>query len=156
MAPGGIVTCARAQRTLQPAVAWLTFRDWIERANPRLAYPVARNLYTGSQIAESERQWALLVRHEARGRLRRLLPSGTILCLPTTPFPAPKRGEPLSVASAQRDHLLCLCAHGGLTGVPQVSLPGATIDGLPVGLSIVGGPGSDTALVAVAGALAAG
>ena len=114
------------------------------------------NRYTGSQIAESERQWALLVRHEARGRLRRLLPPGTILCLPTTPFPAPKRGEPLSVASAQRDRILCLCAHGGLAGMPQVSLPGATIDGLPVGLSIVGGPGSDTALVAVAGAMAGG
>jgi hypothetical protein len=32
--------------------------------------------------------------------------------------------------------LLCLCAHGGLTGVPQVSIPGAEADGLPVGLSI--------------------
>jgi amidase len=153
MAPGGIVSWARAQRTLQPAEAWLTFRDWIERHNPRLAYSVARNLYTGSQIAESERQWALLVRHEARGRLRRLLPHGTILCLPTTPFPAPKRGEPLSVASAQRDRILGLCAHGGLAGLPQVSLPGATIDGLPAGLSILGGPGSDATLVAVARAL---
>jgi amidase len=155
MAPGGIVAWARAQRTLQPAEAWLTFRDWIERANPRLAYSVARNLHTGSQIAESERPWALLVRHEARGRLRRLLPPGTILCLPTTPFPAPRRGEPLAIAGAQRDRILCLCAHGGLAGVPQVNLPGAAIDGLPVGLSIVGGPGSDATLVAVARALEA-
>jgi amidase len=155
MAPGGIVQWARAQRTLQPAEAWLTFRAWIERANPRLAYSVARNLYTGSLIPESERQWALLVRNEARGRLRRLLPQGTILCLPTTPFPAPKRGEPLSVASAERDRILCLCAHGGLAGMPQVNLPGATVDGLPVGLSIVGGPMSDAAVVAVARALAA-
>jgi len=33
-----------------------------------------------------------------------------------------------------------------LTGVPQISIPGATVDGLPVGLSIVGGPGSDAIL----------
>ena len=143
MAPAGIVQWARAQRTLQPSEAWLTFKDWIERENPRFAYSVARNLFTGSQIPESERQWAQLVRHEARGRMRHLLPPGTILCLPTTPFPAPKRGEPLSVASAQRDRILCLCAHGGLTGMPQVSIPGAAVDGLPVGLSIVGGPGTD-------------
>jgi amidase len=155
MAPGGIVQWARAQRTLQPAEAWLTFRDWIERANPRLAYNVARNLYTGSQIPETERQWALIVRREARGRLRQLLPPGTLLCLPTTPFPAPKRGEPLSVASTQRDHILCLCAHGGLAGMPQVNLPGATVDGLPIGLSIVGGAGEDASLVAVARAMAA-
>ena len=138
---------------MQPAEAWLTFRDWIERHNPRLAYSVARNLYTGSQIVESERQWALLVRHETHGRLRRLLPPGTILCLPTTPFPAPRRGEPLSVASAQRDRILGLCAHGGLAGMPQVNLPGAAIDGLPVGLSIVGGRGSDATLVSVAAAM---
>ena len=80
----------------------------------------------------------------------RALRSDTILCLPTTPFPAPKRGEPLSAASAQRDRILCLCAHGGLTGVPQVSIPGAEVDSLPVGLSIVGGPGTDGTLVAVA------
>src|SRR5438128_6086647 len=149
MAPAGIVQWARAQRTLQPSEAWLTFKDWIERDNPRFAYSVARNIFTGSQIPETERQWAQLVRHEARGRMRHLLPPGTILCLPTTPFPAPKRGEPLSVAGPQRDRLLCLCCHGGLTGVPQLSIPGTSVDGLPVGLSIVGGPGSDAALVAV-------
>jgi amidase len=154
MAPGGIVQWARAQRTIQPAEAWLTFRDWIERCNPRLAYNVARNIYTGSQITEGERHWAELTRREARGWMQHLLPRGTILCLPTTPFPAPKRGEPLSVASVQRDRILCLCAHGGLTGVPQVSIPGATVDGLPVGLSIVAGHGSDAALVATAAALA--
>jgi amidase len=96
------------------------------------------------------------VRQEARGRLRQLLPPGTILCLPTTPFPAPKRGEPLSAASLQRDRILCLCAHGGLAGMPQVSIPGSTVDGLPVGLSIVGGRDTDATLVAVAQALAAG
>lgn len=156
MAPAGIVQWARAQRTLQPAEAWLTFRDWIERVNPRLAYSVARNVYTGSLIPESERQWAALVRHEARGRMRHLLPAGTILCLPTTPFPAPQRGEPLSVAGIRRDRILCLCAHGGLTGVPQLSIPGATVDGLPVGLSIVGCRGEDASLVAVARALEVG
>ena len=85
--------------------------------------------------------------------MRYLLPEGTILCLPTTPFPAPKRGEPLSVAGPQRDRVLCLCCYGGLTGVPQVSIPGTTVDGLPVGLSIVGSPGCDATLVGVAHAL---
>jgi amidase len=52
-----------------------------------------------------------------------------------------------------RDRILCLCAHGGLTGVPQVSVPGATVEGLPVGLSILGAPGSDAMLVALARAM---
>ena len=53
-----------------------------------------------------------------------------------------------------RDRITCLCAQGGLAGHPQVSIPGAEVNGLPVGLSIIGARGSDTALVAVARALA--
>jgi amidase len=153
MAPAGITQWARAQRTLQPSEAWLTFKDWIDRDNPRFAFSVAWNIILGSMIPVSERGWAQLVRQEARGRMRHLLPEGTILCLPTTPFPAPKRGDPLSVAGPQRDRILCLCCHGGLTGIPQVSIPGTTVDGLPVGLSIIGGPGSDATLIAIAAAL---
>jgi amidase len=38
--------------------------------------------------------------------------------------------------------------------VPQVNLPGATLDGAPIGLSIVGARGTDATLIAVAEALA--
>jgi amidase len=123
------------------------------RDNPRFAFSVAQNLVAGAAIAESERRWAALVRREARGRMRHLLPHGTILCLPTTPFPAPKKGLALPELDPLRDRIQTLCCHGGLTGVPQVSLPGCEIDGVPVGLSIVGAPGSDASLVAVARAL---
>jgi amidase len=39
--------------------------------------------------------------------------------------------------------------------VPQVSVPGASVNGLPVGLSLVGGHGADATLVAVAKAMEA-
>ncbi len=154
LAPQGLSVWARAQRTLQPYEAWLTFRDWLDYSNPRFAFSVARALLTGSMTPESERNWANLMRQEARGRLAYLLQPGTILCLPTTPFAAPLKGQKLSVLDPLRDRITCLCAHGGLTGVPQVSLPLATVDGLPIGLSILGPRGSDATLVAVARALA--
>lgn len=153
MAPQGLSVWARAQRTLQPAEAWKTFRPWIERDNPRMAFSVAAGLVAGSQISAEEQAWAALMRQEARGRLRHLLPPGTILCLPTTPFPAPLRGLPLPELRPLRDRITCLCAQGGLTGSPQVNLPGATVDGAPVGLSIIGGRGTDASLVAVAQAM---
>ncbi|HTO09976.1 MAG TPA: amidase [Candidatus Binatia bacterium] len=155
LAPPGLSAWARAQRTLQPWEAWQTFRPWLERDNPRLQYSVARNLALAAAIPESERQWAALVRGEARARLTWLLPPGTILCMPTTPFPAPLKGLPLPALEPVRARILGLAAHGGLTGVPQVSVPGASVTGLPVGLSILGGHGSDAALVAVARALEA-
>jgi amidase len=155
LAPPGLTTWARAQRTLQPWEAWQTFKPWLERDNPRLQYSVARNLARAVAIPESEREWAALVRSEARARMTWLLPPGTILCMPTTPFPAPLKGQSLPALEPVRGRILGLAAHGGLTGVPQVSVPGAQVDGLPVGLSIVGGHGSDAALIAVARALEA-
>jgi amidase len=150
LAPQGLSVWGRAQRTLQPVEAWSTFREWIERANPPLAFGVARGLALAATVSESERSWAELMRREARGRMGHLLTPGTVLCLPTTPFPAPPKGLPLSLQNPVRERLLCLCAHGGLTGVPQVSIPGATVDGLPIGLSILGARGADAMLVSAA------
>jgi amidase len=90
------------------------------------------------------------MREEARGRLRTLLPAGTILCLPTTPFPAPKRGLSISHLGFLRERISALTCMGGLTGCPQVNLPGARVGGAPVGLSIIGPRGSDLELAAVA------
>src|SRR5207247_9628368 len=101
-------------------------------------------------IPEGGRHWAALMRAEARARLTWLLPPGTILCMPTTPSPAPPRGLSLPALEPVRSRILCLAAHGGLAGFPQVSVPGAHVDGLPVGLSILGARGSDATLVAVA------
>jgi amidase len=154
MAPPGLSVWARAQRTLQPVEAWNTFRDWVERDNPRMAFSVARGLIAGAQVPEADQARANLMRQEARGRMAYLLPPGTILCLPTTPFPAPVKGLSLPVLTPLRDRITCLCAQGGLTGVPQVNLPGASVDGAPIGLSIVGARGSDAMLIAVAQAMA--
>ena len=153
MAPQGLSVWARAQRTLQPVEAYNTFKDWLDKGNPRFAFSVAKALVMGSMVPAVEQSWANLMRQEARGRMAYLLPAGTILCLPTTPFPAPLKGQPLSVLDPLRDRITCLCAQGGLAGHPQVSLPGTTVDGLPVGLSIIGPRGSDATLVAVARAL---
>jgi amidase len=155
MAPQGLSVWARAQRTLQPVEAWNTFRGWVETANPRMAFSVAAGLLNGARMPEGERQWAEMMRLEARARLRHLLPPGTILCLPTTAFPAPLRGLSQPVLQPLKDRISCLCSQGGLTGSPQVSLPGATVNGAPVGLSIIGGRGTDATLIAVACAMGA-
>ncbi|MGX9963365.1 amidase [Roseomonas sp. F4] len=150
MAPPGLTAWGRAQRTLQPIEAWETFRAWIERDNPRFAFSVARGLVMGAATAEAERGWAALMRQEARGRLRHLLPPGTVLAMPTTPFPAPRAGLPLSALTPIRDQILCLCAQGGLAGHPQISLPGALAHARPVGLSLLAARGADTLLLRMA------
>jgi amidase len=153
MAPQGLSVWGRAQRTLQPVEAWDTFRAWVERDNPRFAFSVAKGLVMGGMTAEADRGWAELMRREVRGRMRHLLPPGALLAMPTTPFPAPKAGLPLNVLTPLRDQILCLCALGGLAGHPQLNIPGATVEGRPVGLSILAARGADTLLVRTALAL---
>jgi amidase len=150
LAPQGLSVWQRAQRVLQASEAWRTFQPWLDGHNPRLAFSVARGLLQGSMMTDAERNAASLMRMEARARMRMLLPSGTILCLPTTPFPAPQKGLPLHQLDPLRERISCLTSQGGLTGVPQVNLPGATVDGAPVGLSIIGARGSDLDLLRVA------
>jgi amidase len=135
---------------LQSSESWKTFEPWLDTCNPRLAFGVARNLVQGSMLTDAERGAAALMRIEARARVSHLLPAGTILCLPTTPFPAPLKGLPNSVLGPLRDRISCLTSHGGLTGVPQVSVPGATAGGAPVGLSIIAARGADLELMQVA------
>jgi amidase len=156
LAPPGLSVWGRAQRTLQPVEAWETFRPWVEAMNPRMAFSVARGLVLGAATPEAERGWAALMRQEARGRMRHLLPPGTVLAMPTTPFPAPRAGLPVSALTPIRDAILCLCAQGGLAGHPQVSVPGATVEGRPVGLSLLGARGEDALVVATARALEGG
>ena len=154
MAPQGLSVWGRAQRTLQMAEAWATFGDWVQRDIPRFSFLVARSLMAGSAVSAVDLAAAALMRDEVRGRLAYLVPPGTILCLPTTPGPAPRKGLPLPAMDRVRDRINCLCAQGGLAGHPQLSLPVAELDGAPIGLSILGARGADLDLIAVAQALA--
>ena len=150
LAPPGLSIWQRAQRVLQSSESWKTFEPWLDQCNPRMAFGVARGLIQGSMLTDAERSAATLMRIEARAHLRALLPPGTILCLPTTPFPAPLKDLPLSTLGPLRERISCLTSHGGLTGVPQVNIPGALVDGAPVGLSIIGARGTDLDLLRVA------
>jgi amidase len=69
------------------------------------------------------------------------------LVLPTGPGVAPKLGAPASELEAFRVRALALLCIAGLAGLPQVSVPGATLDNCPVGLSIIAPRGRDRGLL---------
>jgi amidase len=77
-----------------------------------------------------------------------------VLCLPTSPRAAPRLGTPVDKIEVEyRNQAMCLLCISGLAGLPQVSLPMAHINGLPVGLSIIGRRGADTMLLSIASAI---
>jgi amidase len=57
---------------------------------------------------------------------------------------------PQSELEPYRNRALSLMSVAGHAGLPQLSIPFGTVDGAPVGLSLVGRPGSDLLLIKAA------
>ena len=118
------------------------------KSSPRFGANIAPR-FEGARALDPtvEPQWRAW-RWEFAAQMRALLPPGTLLLLPTTPGIAPIRF--LRDAHAERFYqaALTLCSVAGLAGLPVVTLPVATLDGCPLGLSVIAGPGEDEALLA--------
>jgi amidase len=136
------------QQILQGREAWETARDWIDRVNPRFSFEVADRYRFASAISDAEVEAARVSRRAIIDRMKALLTDGVVVCLPTTPTPAPLRGERLSTRDILRPRISTLTCVAGTTGTPQVNLPLAEVDGCPVGLSLLGARGSDEMLIA--------
>ena len=91
-------------------------------------------------------------RYEAiQARIVQVMGGGDVLCLPTSPRVAPLKNTPVDDIEVryrhQAMHLLCIA---GLGGLPQISLPMAELEGLPLGLSLNGPRGADMQLLRLA------
>ena len=138
------------QVQLQGFEAWQTFGGWIDRTNPRFGYEVAEAFVRGSRIDAAAAAAAREFRAARRTELEPVLTAGTVIAMPTAPWPAPLAGQPRAAMWALRPPLLSLSCIAGTLGAPQVSLPLASVAGLPVGLSLLAAPGADELLLALA------
>jgi len=147
-------TCLRdwsgQQQILQGREAWETARDWIDRVNPRFSFEVAERYRFASTISDADVEAAKLSRSAIITHMSEVLSNGVVVCLPTTPTPAPLRGERLSTRDVLRPRISTLTCIAGTTGTPQINLPLAAVDGLPIGLSLLAARGSDEMLIAFA------
>ena len=122
----------------------------IERIRPRFGATIAERFagidaLTRQQVA----RWAAW-RDTERQRLDRLLDGRAALVFPTAPCPALPRDAARPAIDKFYRTALCINAMAGHAGLPQVTLPAGTVDGAPVGLSVVGPRGSDVQLLALA------
>ncbi|MCR9135778.1 MAG: amidase [Alphaproteobacteria bacterium] len=101
----------------------------------------------------------LLEAQKVRGQLVRALfddlPPWDALALPTLPVAAPRHGEDWQKFGGRRvatqDAMTWFCWLGNLAGLPCISIPaGTSLSGLPIGLMLMGRPGRDEDLLAIA------
>lgn len=138
-------------RTLQAAEIWATLGGWVTATKPKFGPGIKERFEYAATIAADQVADANKRRTEIRAHVDHLLGEDGVICLPTSPRVAPLRGTPADQVEveyrAQAMRLLCIA---GLCGLPQISLPMAKLDGLPLGLSLIGARGSDRGLIAMA------
>ena len=156
LAPEGLAAWSDQQQVLQGREAWETAQDWIDRVNPRFSFEVTERYVMARSYTDADRAAARARQEAVRQRLDTVLTDDAILCLPTTPTPAPLRGERISARRSVRTRIGMLTCIAGTTGRPQINLPLAAVGGLPVGLSLLGAHGTDEVLLALAHDLATG
>lgn len=150
LSPSGLDAWAEQQNTLQSREAWEIMRDWIEDVNPRFSYQVGERYHLSSNITDAQVEQAAAVRDSVRARMDEVFSDGGFVCLPTSPVPAPPRGQSLSERRDCQSRILRLTCMGGTTGRPQITIPVAEVYGFPVGLSFMGNRGADEALMGFA------
>jgi len=155
IAPFGWDTAKECFRTLQAGETWRTYGAWIEANRPALGPGIKERYAWASTVGADDMARAASVRESIVANLRSLIKPGTLVCLPTAaslPARLDASDDELEAFRAGTVALVCLA---GLSGLPQISIPAATLDGVPVGLSFLGWAGSDEALLDLAVTLAA-
>jgi amidase len=148
--PGDLADWQAAMNLRQQWEASRSFAAWVDETNPRFGYDVAQRFVSAAAVSDADMIAAEPVRQDHRDRMAELLAPDTVIALPTTPGPAPLKELSRSDMWQTRQHITTLTCIAGNAGLPQVNLPLGRVDGLPVGLSLIGPKGGDEGLMALA------
>ncbi|MCC6243354.1 MAG: amidase [Gemmatimonadaceae bacterium] len=140
-------------RVLQFANIWETHREWIARAHPTFGPQIAPRFEAASKVQPHQVETMRAARAQIVQQLDALLIDDAVLLVPSMPDIAPLLGLPPHDTITFRERALSVLCIAGLGGLPQISLPLATVNGCPVGLSLIAARGNDEMLLAMALAL---
>ena len=146
----GLPQWFQAFRVLQGAEIHQQLGAWVAQVQPKLGPGVRERMQWTATLTAADIAEAQAVRDAARRRMDELLRDNAVLVLPTVPDIAPLLNTPAAALDdfrARAMSLLCIAGHAGL---PQVTLPLATLYGCPIGISLVAARGNDALLLALA------
>lgn len=138
---------------LQCTEVWSTLGSWIEDQQPEFG-PVTHNSFHNiAKNADRKKiqNW-ICYREWFAKKIREFTTTQGVLCFPTTPSVAPLIDTVGKSPSARTSgdyypRALAIDAISGFSRTPQISAPLMMVSGAPVGVSLLGEPGSDYGLV---------
>ncbi|MBE7942038.1 MULTISPECIES: amidase [Ramlibacter] len=142
--------CLQAYATLQGLEIAGSLGPWIRERRPRFGLAIAPRFDGALALDASEGEaWRAWRSRMARELIARLGPDEAWL-VPAAPCVALARGADGEQVGDFYARALALGALAGHAGLPQVVMPLAEAQGLPVGLSFIAAPGNDERLLALA------
>lgn len=136
----------QAFRIVQAAEAWSAHGTWIT-AHPGVVGPgIGDRFAFGASVTPDEEADARGLLAAARATIRSRIPAGTAIVSPAASGPAPLIALAGAAKTAMRSATLALTTVASTAGLPVVVAPAGTVDGLPVGMALMGASGADLAL----------
>ena len=143
-------------RTVFNAEARAYHRNKIASSSALYDPETLRRLQSGDPITDAEYQHAFEHLQRTRKKIGQMFRDVDILVTPTVPVRTPRISDLLADISALRPAEMLLLRNTrpiNVWGLPAISIPcGATSQGLPIGLQIIGPPGEDAKVLRLASA----
>ncbi len=134
-------------RKLQAKEAWAAHGDWISGRESRLGKATLDRFAFGKTVSDADVESETRRRDDFRLALRGLLGDDGFIVMPTAPCAAPKSNGKAEQFQTFRERAICMLCWSGLSGFPQITLPLGEVEGAPFGISLLGPPDSDRALI---------
>lgn len=142
------------QNAVRGRETWLTLQGFIEKVKPTLGPVTANRIDLVRGFTAQAAREGLAARQAHIARMQALLAGDTVLVLPTSPCPAPRLDADQAVYEDVRNRTLRVGIIAAFAGLPELTIPVGRVNGAPVGLSLIAGPGRDLALLELAADLA--
>jgi amidase len=130
--------------------AWDVHGAFLQRFRPVLGAAVAQRFDWSSKVSDAQVAKARAFREQWRQHMQQILGADGVLLMPTMPDVAPWIRQTDAELEDYRNRATSLLCVAGMAGLPQVSLPLASHQGAPLGISLLGPEGSDRSLVKLA------
>lgn len=150
VAEDGLTNWQPTFRIIQGYEAWQAHGPWITSRKPKLNPAVQLRFEVSSRVTLSEYEAAKQEREVRRQRVRDVVGDDGVLIIPTMPDIPPRLDSSEDEFEAFRARAIPLMCIAQLSGLPQISLPLVTFEGVPMGLSLIAPAGRDRALIDLA------
>ena len=150
LAPGGLARWGDHFRVLEGRELWVEHRAWLESVRPTLSLDVRNRIDAARRFTDDEVTRASAARDQIRAHLAAVIDPTAVMAIPTVPEIAPLLDSTDDEFAEFRARTLRLTSIASLAGLPQVTVPVTSLAEYPVGLSLIGAPGTDHQLIALA------